>query len=309
MLGDMSDPSPAITSPLGAHGHDGALDDSWRLADMLVDLVKLTESRFAANQDGATGIAQFDACLSPIEPGSALVIASSKPVDGTTLALQIALRAALANHRVVAASSRCRPELIAHRMLALAAGVDGRHLLHGRLRETAWHQLGRAVRRLASVDIRITHDTTISRLESIAGAGRGDGRQRVPLVIVDGAGHLLRQSKLDSDARHVRRLVAESGQAWIFTVRSSDRDGWHSVGSPPAAYEGEGVADTVVDLTRRGAGVVAEIENGYGWTAEVELHERRFGLGYFGCADYTDAEVLGAGGEGSSALGEEFSGQ
>jgi DnaB-like helicase C terminal domain len=308
MLGNVSDPSPATTGPLGCRGHD-ALDDSPRLADMLVDLVKLTQSRFAAIPNGVTGIAQLDACLSPIEPGSALVIASSKPVDGMTLALQIALRAALANHPVVVASSRHRPELIAHRLLALAAGVDGCHLLHGRLPETAWYQLGRAVRRLASVDIRITHDTTIARLESIASGGRVDDRQRVPLVIVAGACHLLRQSKHGSDARRVRRLVAESARAWVFTTRSGHRGGWHSAGSTPTADESEGVADTIVELTRRGAEVVAEIENGYGWTGEVELHERRCGLGYFGRADYTDADVLGAGGERCSALREEFSGQ
>jgi hypothetical protein len=304
MLGAMDDPDRAALSASPADEGEVTLD-GLPFSEVLDGLVELARSRFVSIPNVVTGISELDECVGPIEPGRALVVASADRIDGTTLALQIALRAALARRPVTVASGRCRPAVVGHRLLVLASGVDGLDLLHGRLPESAWAQLGRAVQRLASLDLRITDAITMSRLESIAGGGSDDG-QRVPLVIVDGASELLCQPQR---SRHLRGVIEGSATAWVFTVRSRCHRGAHLDG--PATFDGGATdfADSVVALVRRGDVVVAEIENKHGWRSEVELYERRYGLGYFGRADRADAHVLDPGGERFTAFGAEVDGR
>lgn len=261
-----------------------------RMAALVGETIKRIDKRYASVPIGPTGISELDDLIGSLEPGLALVSASPLPMDATTLALQIVVRAAADGRSVMVVSNRLGRAVLSERLLALAAGIDGAKLLQGRLSELDWRRLGQAEATLSS-DVALAGPAlTVDDLERLAGR-RAQEPAGPSLIVVDGVEPLLTSQPRRAAIQRLGQTVANSGQVWLFTTHISANATAHD-GSDPTWCRGlgHGLGDVVVCLRRHSGHVLARVEHGHGWAGELRLHQHRRGGRYFGLVDGLNAD-------------------
>lgn len=147
-----------------------------------------------------TGLRDLDALLGGLQKSDLVLLAARPGVGKTSLALNIALNAAVRFRRHVAFFSlEMSAEQLALRLLSTLTGIDSQKLRRGELSEREWQDLLDAAAVLAQADFYVDDTPAISVMELRSKARRLHSEIRLDLVIVD---YLqLMQSDLRTDNR------------------------------------------------------------------------------------------------------------
>ncbi len=168
-----------------------------------------------------TGIADLDELLDPLPAGSVTVIASGRGGGRTTLALQLALAAGPAAYL----STGLRANEVAHRVLAMQAGVNGGDVRHGRVSERMWREIGAAVGRIDKLPSVFVVDRVAdaSRLRFVLDCPDGEQPRTIVLDGIDVGANLGCESRAAA-LRVVGEAAEEQQAAWVVTVGLSCAD-------------------------------------------------------------------------------------
>ncbi len=147
-----------------------------------------------------TGLRDLDAILGGLQKSDLILLAARPGVGKTSLALNIALNAAVRFRRHVAFFSlEMSAEQLALRLLSTMANIDSQKLRRGELNEQEWQQLLEAAAVLAETEFYVDDTPAISVMELRSKARRLHAEIRLDLIIVD---YLqLMQSDLRTDNR------------------------------------------------------------------------------------------------------------
>ena len=131
----------------------------------------------------STGLADLDRVTLGLNRSELILIAARPGMGKTSIALNMALHAALNEHQTVAIFSlEMSREQLVMRLLSRAALVPSQNLLTGRLTDQQWRDLTTAAQALSATDIRIDDNPTLTVSDMNAQC------RRVPnlgLVVVD----------------------------------------------------------------------------------------------------------------------------
>ncbi len=147
-----------------------------------------------------TGLRDLDTILGGLQKSDLILLAARPGVGKTSLALNIALNAAVRFHKHVAFFSlEMSAEQLALRLLSTMTRIDSQKLRRGDLSEEEWRQLLDAAAILAETDFYVDDTPAISVMELRSKARRLHAEIRLDLIIVD---YLqLMQSDLRTDNR------------------------------------------------------------------------------------------------------------
>lgn len=147
-----------------------------------------------------TGLRDLDVLLGGLQKSDLILLAARPGVGKTSLALNIALNAAVRFRRHVAFFSlEMSAEQLALRLLSTLTGIDSQKLRRGEISEREWADLLEAAAVLAQADFYVDDTPAISVMELRSKARRLHSEIRLDLVIVD---YLqLMQSDLRTDNR------------------------------------------------------------------------------------------------------------
>ena len=131
----------------------------------------------------STGLPDLDRTILGLNKSELILIAARPGMGKTSIALNIALNAAMTLHKTVAMFSlEMSREQLVSRLLSLAALVPGQNLLTGQLTEQQWRAIADAAQTLSATDIRIDDNPTLTVSDMNAQC------RRVPnldLVVID----------------------------------------------------------------------------------------------------------------------------
>jgi replicative DNA helicase len=135
-----------------------------------------------------TGFVELDRMTSGLQPSDLIIVAGRPSMGKTSLALNIALNAALndgGGASVGIFSLEMSKEQLVMRLLSSEAEVEFSKLRSGTVRDAEWHQLGTAAGRLYTAPIYIDDTGAISILELRARARRLKKEHGLDLLIID----------------------------------------------------------------------------------------------------------------------------
>ncbi len=134
-----------------------------------------------------TGLAGLDTLLGGFQPSDLVILAARPSVGKTSLALNVALHAAIHEQKRVAIFSlEMSREQLALRLLSSETGINPRPLQTGFMEETDWSKIARVMNDMASAQMWIDDSPTLSVLELRTKARRLEVEQRgLDLIIVD----------------------------------------------------------------------------------------------------------------------------
>jgi replicative DNA helicase len=117
------------------------------IGDLVDEALTTIENRFAGGHPHGvqTGFQDLDELLGELQPGSLTVLAGPPAVGKTSTALAVAISNSRESTAVLFATNELSAQVIAARLLASEAAVDGVRVRDGRLRERDWQEIGRAV--------------------------------------------------------------------------------------------------------------------------------------------------------------------
>ena len=131
----------------------------------------------------STGLPDLDRTILGLNKSERILIAARPGMGKTSIALNIALNAAMTLHKTVAMFSlEMSREQLVSRLLSRAALVPGQNLLTGQLTEQQWRAIADAAQTLSATDIRIDDNPTLTVSDMNAQC------RRVPnldLVVID----------------------------------------------------------------------------------------------------------------------------
>ena len=131
----------------------------------------------------ATGLIDLDKTILGLNKSELILIAARPGMGKTSMALNIALHAALNLNKTIAMFSlEMSREQLVSRLLSRAAMVPGKNLLTGQLSEPQWRSIAGAAQSLSATDIRIDDNPSLTVSEMNAQC------RRIPnldLVIID----------------------------------------------------------------------------------------------------------------------------
>ena len=131
----------------------------------------------------STGLPDLDRTILGLNKSELILIAARPGMGKTSIALNIALNAAMTLHKTVAMFSlEMSREQLVSRLLSRAALVPGQNLLTGQLTEQQWRDISDAAQTLSQTDIRIDDNPTLTVSDMNAQC------RRVPnldLVVID----------------------------------------------------------------------------------------------------------------------------
>lgn len=165
------------------------VDSTRQLSDLLshtMDQLQETFERGSAITGTATGYHDLDELLSGLQP-STLVIVGARPAMGkSAFGLGMATHVAQStNQPVLFFSLEMGHAELAQRVLAAEARVDSQKLRTGRLSETDWSKIGRAIGRL-EVPLHLDDNPSVTVMEIRAKARRIKARYgALGLIVVD----------------------------------------------------------------------------------------------------------------------------
>jgi replicative DNA helicase len=134
-----------------------------------------------------TGLGQLDALLGGFQPSDLVILAARPSVGKTSLALNVALHAAVREQkRVGVFSLEMSKEQLALRLLSSETGINPRPLQTGFMEETDWSKIAQVMNDMAGAPMWIDDSPTLSVLELRTKARRLESEQRgLDLIIVD----------------------------------------------------------------------------------------------------------------------------
>lgn len=134
-----------------------------------------------------TGLAGLDTLLGGFQPSDLVILAARPSVGKTSLALNVALHAAVHEQKRVAIFSlEMSREQLALRLLSSETGINPRPLQTGFMEETDWSKIARVMNDMASAKMWIDDSPTLSVLELRTKTRRLEVEQHgLDLVIVD----------------------------------------------------------------------------------------------------------------------------
>jgi replicative DNA helicase len=134
-----------------------------------------------------TGLAGLDTLLGGLQPSDLVILAARPSVGKTSLALNVALHAAVHEQKRVAIFSlEMSREQLALRLLSSETGINPRPLQTGFMEETDWSKIAKVMNDMATARMWIDDSPTLSVLELRTKARRLEVEQQgIDLVIVD----------------------------------------------------------------------------------------------------------------------------
>jgi replicative DNA helicase len=138
-----------------------------------------------------TGFTPLDGMTSGLQGGDFIIVAGRPSMGKTSLAMAMAVNAAMADAPIAIFSLEMSKEQLAHRMICSEAKVDGMRLRTGFLRtntdddESDWTRLGRAIGRLGDLPIYIDDASDISLLEMRAKCRRLKSEHGLGMIVID----------------------------------------------------------------------------------------------------------------------------
>jgi replicative DNA helicase len=133
----------------------------------------------------STGWADLDKVLAGLHRGDLIVLAARPSVGKTALALNLAVNAALEGVAVGVFSLEMSAEQLVMRILSSESRVDGQKLRTGRLSDSDWEPIMKAIGRLDTCDLRVDDTAALSIMELRAKARRMFRGEKPGLLIVD----------------------------------------------------------------------------------------------------------------------------
>jgi replicative DNA helicase len=172
--------------------------------------------------DLPTGYAQFDTVTGGLHRIDVLLVATSPPSDGISLALSIALHAATVSRRGVGLLSLSMNKVQAmQRLLAMHAGIEQHRLRTGQLEEDERQRAIAAAKELSGIRLWMDDPAGLSLTELRRRSRRLVDAYCVSLLVIDdlsllgsgGAGALLERQLQEAGevGHHLRSLAHESG--------------------------------------------------------------------------------------------------
>lgn len=167
-----------------------------------------------------TGFRDLDETIDGLHPSELAILAARPSMGKTSLALNIALRAAMDSERgVLIYSLETDRKQIMQNMLCMEARVDSHVLRRGRLSETAYRDLSSAASRIYNTNIHIDDTPGMSIMELRGGVRRARQRNTaLGLVIVDYlqlldarlSGRSTREQEVAFIARSLKNIAREN---------------------------------------------------------------------------------------------------
>lgn len=131
----------------------------------------------------STGLVDLDRTILGLNKSELILIAARPGMGKTSIALNMALHAAMNLHKTVAIFSlEMSREQLVSRLLSSAASIPGQGLLTGQLSEQQWRSIATAAQSLSETDIRIDDNPTLTVSDMNAQCRRVEG---LDLVIID----------------------------------------------------------------------------------------------------------------------------
>lgn len=158
------------------------------MKELMEDSFELVEKLYEKKEHVTgipSGFPDLDDMTAGFHPGDLIIIAARPTMGKTALALNVARNVGVRKVPVAVFSLEMSRVQLAQRMMCSEAEIDSSRLRTGRLRESEWEPLGKAVGRLAEATVYIDDTPNIGILEVRAKARRLFARQEVGLIIVD----------------------------------------------------------------------------------------------------------------------------
>jgi replicative DNA helicase len=133
-----------------------------------------------------SGFADLDRLLGGMQPSDLIIIAARPGVGKSSLAVSIAINAAIKHHAIVALFTlEMSAEQVVQRMIAGQTGIDSQRLRLGRIEDTDWDKFVRVSGTLSDTGIFIDDTPSPSPMEVRTKARRLAAEYDLDLVIVD----------------------------------------------------------------------------------------------------------------------------
>ncbi len=173
-----------------------------------------------------TGLPDLDKLTLGLNKSELILVAARPGMGKTSIALNMALHAAMAEHKTVAIFSlEMSREQLVMRLLSRAALVPSQNLLTGQLTDNQWHSLADAAQTLSTTDIRIDDNPTLTVSDMNAQCRR---IQHLDLVVIDylqlmqsaGSGHSWSnesRTQAVSDISRMLKIMAKSASSAVPT--------------------------------------------------------------------------------------------
>ncbi|HVB76995.1 MAG TPA: replicative DNA helicase [Candidatus Nitrosotalea sp.] len=163
--------------------------DLARLYDLLKPAMDRIDAQMASGGGVVgipTGFGDLDRMMSGLKPSDLVIVAGRPSMGKTSWVLNVALHAAVNEHRSVAIFSlEMSKEQLVERMLCEQARIDAQRLHQGTLSDTEYDRLARALGPLGDAPIFIDDSPTLDDLTLRLKARQVKSRENVDLIIVD----------------------------------------------------------------------------------------------------------------------------
>ncbi len=134
-----------------------------------------------------TGLTDFDRMTTGFQPGEMIILAARPSVGKTTLALNMALNAAMKTKKAIAIFNMEMPaEEIANRLISQAGQINGYKLQTGKMQDNDWKRYNEALSQLAETNIYIEDNTSATIQEIRAKCRRlANSKEGLGLIVID----------------------------------------------------------------------------------------------------------------------------
>ena len=186
------------------HGRDVEWPSSSGLS--FVDQLLLRAENPSAKSGVQTGFKELDLALDGVQPGELVVIAGRPSSGKSTLAMNIATHAAIAqSSSVLIFSLEMSKELLFQRLVSSITRIDTAALKLANLEDEEWPQVVEAIAALRKANIFI-HDAGVETVSVLSSISRRTGRMlgKLDLIIVD----CLQLLQGSTGTRHTREMRA-----------------------------------------------------------------------------------------------------
>lgn len=180
------DAAEAMVFDVAQHRVTDTLLGMRELLEQHLDHIEALHERGEAITGVPTGFLELDEQLSGLQPSN-FIIMGGRPGSGkTSLAMGIAMNAALKAQTPVLIFSLEMSHLeLTQRLLASEARVDSKRLRNGKLLEADWPKISHAVGRMAEAPLHIDDNPRLTVMEIRAKARRLKSRSGLGLIIID----------------------------------------------------------------------------------------------------------------------------
>ena len=169
---------------------DRVVDSTVALGDLLpmaMDKLQETFERGDIITGTATGLNDLDEILSGLQPSTLNIVGARPAVGKTALGLGIATHVAKTTHKpVLVFSLEMGHTELTQRILSSEAEVESQKLRTGRLAESDWTKIGRAINRIDTIPLYLDDNPRVTVMEIRAKARRMKSRHGgLGLVLID----------------------------------------------------------------------------------------------------------------------------